>query len=133
MISQKVESVGQLLVCASLTLLETVILCICSNLARVHHCGWGLNWSSEAVVLVTLVVSEFLDFFFCHAGSVEHHIIVYWLGSRSVGINIGHHVETEQILLVVLHNDIVDHGSWACVKDISVFVLEKSGWQLLVD
>lgn len=52
---------------------EIVVVSVRGNLLGILHTCWCLNWSSEAIVIVALVVSERLNLIFGQVGCVGNN------------------------------------------------------------
>ena len=101
-------------------------------LCVLYH-GWCLDWAGETVILVTLVVHEFFDFFFGQGSGVVNNLVVNREGCSSFWIIICHQEEIKVLCFIRLDNYILYAGSRTRIESASIFVLEKSGRHFLID
>jgi hypothetical protein len=102
--------------------------------------GWYLDWASESKIGVTLLVNELLNFPFGHSRGVHYHFVMDWKGSSSFGVVVCDHEEIEVsidvlggVATVLVHNDVVNHGSRSWINYRPVHFLKESGADSLVD
>lgn len=80
--------------CKGIVWQDGKVVGVVGNLVRVHHSAWHLDRAHKVEVIVTLVVSEFLNFLLLHVGRVLHDVVVDWQSSGN-SRTMGHHVEVK--------------------------------------
>jgi len=104
-----------------------IVNCVLCNFLSIKGSCWSLNWTTESIIIVALMISHFNYLFFFQACGVNHNLVVDWSSWCCSGILVCYHIEIE-ILVTIIINDIrLNNCSFDWILFRFVSDLEESG------
>lgn len=118
---------------AEILVTKLVIVDIVRDFLCIHCCSRCLDWSSKAIVGITLSISEIFNLLFWEACGISDYLIMNWLCACWWWIFIWNHVKIEIVAAIIFNNTLIDKCAGTWVDMMSILFFEKSNGLFLVN
>lgn len=104
-----------------------IVNCVFCNFLSIKGSCWSLDWTTESIIIVALMISHLNYLFFFQAGCISHNLVVNWTGWCRSGVLVCYHVEIKIFVAITIGDIRLNYCSFDWIFFRFVCNLEESG------